>query len=524
MRRLLKPLRLAVALVFLAALTAAFVDFRGLMPAPVLHWLAAVQFTPALHAAGAGLAAAVVLVLILFVTLAFGRVYCSTVCPLGLLQDAIAWFAASLRPRPRVLRFVRGSLWVRYGLLAAVLAAIAGGAGAVVITWTDPYSHFGRIAAGLIRPLLIATNNTLVPVAQLLGFTGLYRIPALWPEPGVLLPALFILALLAGLVIWRGRLFCNTLCPVGTVLGLLARHSAFRLTIAPEACTKCAACLHVCKAQCLDLRHGVVDTSRCVGCFNCLAACPEQGIGYEFAWGRPPAVPEPEAYPSSPVADPTRRALLAGVATLALAPARAEGGRHERRHRHDTDENHGPAVPPGAGSTEHFLEHCTACQLCISACPTQVLRPAGLEFGFAGLAKPRLDFERSFCNYDCHRCGEVCPTGAIAPLALAAKQLTSVGTARFHPCRCIVETDGTDCAACSEHCPTKAVYTVPFRDNLRLPRVDEDLCIGCGACEYACPVRPQRAIIVTARATHTHARPPTDAAPAARPTAGDFAF
>ncbi|HWA24824.1 MAG TPA: 4Fe-4S binding protein [Lacunisphaera sp.] len=525
MRRLLRPLRRTLGLACLAALTAAFVDFRGLVPAQLSHWLAAIQFAPALRSAGAGLAAATVLLLIVGATLAFGRVYCSTLCPLGLLQDVMARLAAWVRPRPRPLRFVPGNRWVRYGVLAAVVVGIAGGAGAVVFTWTDPYSHFGRIATGLFRPLLVAANNGLVPASQHFDASWLYRVPFRWPAPAVALPALTLLVLLAVLVAWRERIFCNTLCPVGTMLGLFARHAAFQITLAPEACTKCAACLKACKAQCIDLRRGRVDASRCVGCFNCIAACPEQGLAYACVWTLPAVAPDPDTCPSAPVADPTRRALLAGLAAMAVTPVLAAGEPRRRRGNPAPDESpRGPAVPPGAGSTRHFLSRCTACQLCVSACPTQVLQPAGLEHGFAALAKPLLDFEHAFCNYDCHRCGEVCPTGAIAPLSTAEKRLTSVGVARFEPSRCVVETNGTDCAACSEHCPTKAVFTEPHRNNLRLPRVDEELCIGCGACEYACPVRPVRAITVSPRAVHTRAKPPTDAVPATPPVKGDFPF
>ena len=520
-RRLLKPLRVGVALVFLAGLTAAFADFRGLVPVGLAHWLAAVQFTPALLALGGGLAATLVLGLILGVTLAFGRVYCSTICPLGLLQDVIARLRGWLRPRRHPLPFVRGHPRLRYGGLGAVVVLIGVGAGGFAFTLADPYGHFGRVVSGLFRPLLVAANNALVPGAQHLGHQWLYRVAPPWPDLGLMVSALLILALLTGLVVWRERIYCNTLCPVGTALGLLARHAAFRLTIAREACTKCAACLRVCKAQCLDLRHGEIDASRCVGCFNCLAACPDQGIGFAYAWGRPPAVVElePAAFPAAPVADPARRALLAGALWLVPAAVWPAAGPTSR-----APALRAPATPPGAGGTERFLAHCTACQLCVSACPTQVLRPARWDYGFAGLAKPRLDFERSFCNYDCRRCGEVCPTGAIAPLSLADKQLTSVGLARLVQERCIVVTDGTDCAACSEHCPTKAVDTVPYRENLRLPRVVEELCIGCGACEYACPVRPRRAITVTASAQHTRARKAVEVKPATRPTSGDFPF
>lgn len=502
MRRWLKPLRVSVALIFLAVLLAAFLDFRGVVPPSLAHSLAALQFGPAaLAAAAGGTFALVVLGALLVLTALFGRVYCSVICPLGVLQDV----AARLRPRRRhALRFAPENRLVRYGVLVAALLAIVAGAAGAAFTLLDPYSHFGRIVAVLGRPALVATNNALVPLFQSLSGQFLYRVPPPAPALGLVLVAGLAAASVIALAIWRGRIYCNTLCPVGTVLGLLSRVSAFRLTIDRSACTKCADCLRACKAQCIDLRAGTVDASRCVACANCLGACQHGGIGYRFAWRRAPRAP-----------DAQRRAFVASA--LVLPPLAAV-------QTVAPDSRRAAVAPPGAQSVERLLDRCTGCQLCVTACPTQVLQPAVLDYGWLGLAKPHLDFERAFCNFDCHRCAEVCPTGAISLLPLADKRLTSIGTAHFERSRCIVETDGTDCAACSEHCPTKAVDTVPFRENLRLPQVKENLCIGCGACEFACPVRPQRAITVAARTVHTRAEKAVEAKPTLPKPAGDFPF
>ena len=495
-RRHLKPLRVAVALSILAGLMAVFTDFRGLVPARLAHWLTAVQFTSALLALGTGVAALVIFAGIIGVTLAFGRVYCSTVCPLGLLQDAVARIAAWLRPRRRLLAFRPGSIWIRYGGLAAVIATIAGGAGAIAYSHADPYSNFGRISSGLFRPLLVAVNNALVDPAQALGLHWFYRVVPPWPGAAVLGPALFVLVLVTGLAVWRERIYCNTLCPLGTVLGLLARGAAFRLTTSRAACTRCAECLRGCKAQCIDLRTGTIDASRCVACFNCIAACPENGIGYRFAWTRS------RRGSDAPAADPQRRALLVGGAAALFAPATMFGAVAAAAAPANRSS---PVTPPGSGGADRFLEKCIACQLCVTACPTAVLQPALSEYGFLGFMKPRLDFQRAFCNFDCRRCGEVCPTGAISLLALADKQVTRIGRAQLDLEKCIVKTKGTDCAACSEHCPTKAVDTIPYGANLRLPQVADDLCIGCGACEYACPAQPKKAIVVAGQRQHERA-------------------
>lgn len=499
-RRWLKPLRVGIALVFLFGLSAAFVDFRGLMPARLSHWLAAVQFTPALCALGTSRKAWLILAGIASLTLCFGRVYCSTVCPLGLLQDVIARLALALRPRRRLLPYAKASRWLRYGVLAATVATIAGGAGAIAYAHADPYSNFGRIMSGLGRPLLVTLNNALVTPAAALGWESFYRVVPSWPNLAGLWPALLVLLLLVFLAAWRERIYCNTLCPVGTVLGLLARRGLFRLSLAGSACTKCAECLRHCKAQCIDLRNGTIDAARCVGCFNCVAACPEHGVGYRLAWSRPVQAPV--------ASDPRRRAFLArtGVALFA-----AVGGQRlvaaVSAGPAEATKTAGAICPPGASDDWRFLGRCTACQLCVSACPTQVLQPALLEhgFGIAGLMKPRLDYTVAYCNFDCRRCAEVCPTGALALLPLADKQVTRIGLARLDIEKCIVKTKGTDCAACSEHCPTKAVDTVPYGANLRLPEVNQVLCIGCGACEFACPAQPQKAIVVTGQHRHDRA-------------------
>jgi ferredoxin len=507
-RRWLKPIRVALALVSLGVLTAAFLDFRSFVPAALAHAFAAVQLGPAVLASVAGgTFALAALAGLLVITLLFGRVYCSVVCPLGILQDVVA----HLRTRRNApLRFAPEHARLRYGVLAGALVAIAFGAAGVAATLLDPYSHFGRIVATLGRPLLVAINNALVPVAQALGWQALYRVPPPAPAAGVVVFAFVVAATIIVFAALRGRLYCNTVCPVGTALGLLSRISAFRLAIDRDACTKCADCLRVCKAQCIDLRTGHVDASRCVSCANCLGACTHSGIGYRFAWRR---TEKPLATPNA-----ERRTLVAGALLLPpLAALKTTEAASPVLRR-------APVAPPGAHSVDRLLDRCTACQLCVTACPTQVLQASVLDYGWTGFAKPHLDFERAFCNYDCRRCGEACPTGAIALLELPDKRLTSIGTAKFEQKRCIVETDGTDCAACSEHCPTKAVNTVPFRQNLRLPQVNEELCIGCGACEFACPVRPQRAITVTARAEHMRAKKAIEAKPASPKPAGDFPF
>jgi ferredoxin-type protein NapF len=168
-----------------------------------------------------------------------------------------------------------------------------------------------------------------------------------------------------------------------------------------------------------------------------------------------------------------------------------------------------PLTPPGSVERARFVEHCTACQLCVTRCPSHVLKPSFLEYGLEGMMQPTVFFERGFCNFDCTVCGDVCPTGAILPLTQEQKHLTQIGKVVFNEEVCIVHTDHTNCGACSEHCPTQALSMIPYRegDELTIPHIDTDICVGCGGCEYVCPVRPQRAVYVEGNVTQLQAKP-----------------
>jgi len=509
----LRHARIAVALVVLAGFTAAFSDFRHLLPAGLAHWLASTQLVPSLVALATGAAFSLGGVLVVLLTLAVGRVYCSALCPLGILQDVISRIAAAFRRQPHRLPPARPLTWLRQVFLWGTAAGLLTGWGGLTLALLDPYSNFGRIAATLFRPLLSLANNSLVDAAQAAGLSGVNRLEMHWTGAGLLLvPAVFLL-LVAVLAAWRGRLYCNTVCPVGTLLGFVANRALFRLRLDRSACTKCTECLRHCKAQCIDLRTGTIDASRCVACYNCIPACDQGGISHALAWKSAPVWATPGTRLVGHPVDPRRRTFLASavsaVASVTLAgriARAAEPAVEELPLLVNSGQDSPGVVPPGAAGLGQFLARCTACQLCVTSCPTQVLQPALLELGLAGLLKPRLDYNASFCNFDCVRCGEVCPTGAIGRLAPEEKRVVQIGIADFYRDRCIVVTNGTDCAACSEHCPTKAVSTEPYGVSLRLPVMHPELCIGCGACDFACPAKPKKAIIVTGRREHGWAR------------------
>jgi ferredoxin-type protein NapF len=507
---------------------AAFVDFRDMVPLSVGHWLASIQFTPSLIALLTGAGFGLACVLIALASLACGRFYCSTLCPLGILQDVVIRLRRLVGSRRRPMRYAAPRTVMRYAILWAVILASLAGAGSAALVLLDPYSHFGRIASGIFRPLATIAGNAGGDAVRALGGNGGFRYDVVWPSMGALAFPIVILALIVGLAAWRGRLYCNTICPVGTVLGWLAKRAAFRLRIDSQACEKCAACMRACKAQCIDLKGGKIDFSRCVGCFDCLPSCEKGAIGFRWSWGNGGARKIKPKLQDQLVVDGEgvcRRdflvqsaqgmVALAGVGGLANA---ALAGSHPAAARRMTR----PGIaPPGARSVKSFIDRCTGCHLCVSACPTHVLQPALLEYGVLGFMKPHMNYPAAFCDFDCHRCGDVCPDGALAPLDLASKHLTRIGEAQFCREECIVVRNGTDCAACSEHCPTKAVSTVPYGSDLRLPSLDTSLCIGCGACEYACPVK---AITVSPLAIHGTARKAVENRATLPKSSGDFPF
>jgi ferredoxin len=349
-----------------------------------------------------------------------------------------------------------------------------------------------------------------------------------------------VLALLIWMSGRHGRLFCNSLCPVGTLLALVSRFALFRVVIDQEKCNLCAKCSVQCKAGCIHLKDRRVDFDRCVACFNCIPACPESGIGYRLAWRARLTVPKTPRQDSPLCKRGGEGDLIAPAGRNPLCPPLSEGGRPVSSRRmflrrglawvigfggvaalsraKDWPQNkrptqipvlkQHPVAPPGAGSIDRFNLACTACQLCVGACPTQVLQPSLLSYGWSGFLQPRMAYEVAYCTYECTRCGEVCPTDAIRPLTVEAKKRAKIGEVRLIEDNCIVVTEKTACGACAEHCPTQAVRMAPYEDGLTIPKLETAVCIGCGACEHACPVRPYRAIYVEGEPVHRVADAP----------------
>ena len=254
--------------------------------------------------------------------------------------------------------------------------------------------------------------------------------------------------------------------------------------------------------------------SRCVACYNCLTVCKTKAIGFTRR-----TRPTPD--PGKKSTDPERREFLlnSGVYLLALTGLTGPGSVSdtvrkiiEAKPTTIPEVRTSPVSPPGSISVGRFTGICTACHLCVSACPPQILLPSFLEYGVSGLMQPRMHFQTGHCTYECTICGDVCPTGAILPLTVERKKLTQPGVAKFIKENCVVYTDNTACGACSEHCPTKAVnmvaYPNPLNKPLVIPDVKPELCVGCGGCEHACPTKPYKAIFVDGNPAHKLAQKP----------------
>jgi len=226
--------------------------------------------------------------------------------------------------------------------------------------------------------------------------------------------------------------------------------------------------------------------------------CPKHGVHYRFVLS-----PAGDGKEGSVDADRRRFLTMAAMPLLVAAGVQndstAEKGITRSRH---------PVTPPGSQGLERFSSLCTACHLCVAACPTQVIRPSMLEYGFSGIFQPRMDYQVNYCTYECSLCTTVCPTGAILPLTLEAKKETQLGKVQFVRDDCVVVTKKKDCGACSEHCPTKAVTMVAYEGKLMIPQTRDEVCVGCGACEHACPTVPRKAIYVESNLVHLHAKKP----------------
>ena len=464
-------------------ITLLFLDFTGTLHA-WLSWMAKIQFLPAVMALNV-----VVVAVLVVLTLVFGRVYCSVICPLGVLQDLLA----RLNRKRNKYSYSKELRWLRYAVLVVFVVAAVAGVGSL-FQLLAPYSAFGRIATMVLQPLWMLGNNVLGFLAERADSYAFYTVDVWVKSMPVLVIAVVTLLVLLVLA-WRGgRTYCNTICPVGTILSFFARFSWLKIRFADDKCRNCSLCSRNCKAACIDYKTHSVDYSRCVVCGNCVDSCKFGALTYSRQARR--------------LGEASRRSFLVATAlatTAAMAQKKEklmDGGLAELEDK-VAPERQTPLTPPGSLSFQHFAQRCTGCQLCVSECPNNVLRPSS---DLMHLMLPEMSYERGYCRPECTRCSEVCPAGAIKLVDQPDKSSIQIGHAVFIQKNCVAVTDGVECGNCARHCPAGAIEMVALREDDDespfVPAVNEEACIGCGACEYVCPARPFSAIMVEGHEVH----------------------
>lgn len=503
----LKKVRVILSLVILLFTSSLFLDLSGFIPQHLSRKILFLQFIPSFvnFAFATGIISFGFLIVIT-INAMFGRVYCSSICPLGVFQDILIYTKRKIKKqkfirqkfqylkpltKTRILFFTLAFALLPFGILLG-------------INLLDPYSNYGRIITNIFRPLAIGINNLFAFTLENFNNYSIYPVEFKGLNLFAFLFSSSVLILLIYLTFTKERIFCNSVCPVGTLLGYISKISLFKIKINEVVCKDCGVCSNVCKANCIDLENKHVDETRCVSCFNCLQVCPSEGITYTKGY----------TINKKKIADDDKRDFLKKVSIFLITQnflLKAQEKIIVYKESTIPVIRKNGVTPPGSVSIEHFTEACTACHLCVASCPTQVIQPSFLEYGMLGIMQPTMNYKKGFCNFDCVVCGEVCPTNAISSQLIESKKLLQLGIAKFVKDNCIVYSQGTDCGACAEHCPTKAVKMILDPEvNKNAPIINEEICIGCGACEYACPTKPYKSIYIESNPIHKIAKKPKE--------------
>jgi polyferredoxin len=491
-----KIVQIAALLIVIALL---ITTRRGGWPPDVVNLIMRLDplavLTQALSSRSFLLGSAVVLLTVLLTVVA-GRAWCGWLCPLGTVLDLIPLRKRTLRDKqPNIPSSWRS---IKYGLLIAILVAALFGNLTLLIF--DPLTIFIRTFTTALWP---ATDQVVTSFE-----TALYRVPFLtdpissidgWLRPAILpiQPEYYREAWLFGAVfvgiialnLIAPRFWCRYLCPLGGLLGWISRGALLRREVSEE-CKGCTLCTTVCPTGTIDAsKHYASDPAECTMCLECLDVCPRSTIEFQPRVKLSPR----QAY------DPSRRQFL-GAAALAIggvALFRADAVR-QRADDH-------LVRPPGVIESD-MLDKCIRCGECVRSCPTHGLQPAFNQAGLEGLWTPLLIPRLGYCAYSCNSCGQVCPVQAIPALSLDSKRTQVIGKAYIDQNRCIAWADHRDCIVCEEMCPLpdKAIYLerreFTGRDGsivtVQVPHVERDKCIGCGICEFKCPLAGNAAIRV----------------------------
>ena len=347
----LKKVRVVISLTFFLSIVVLFLDLTFSIPENFSDYPLYLQFIPSLLkflslwsiAAGG-------FIVILLLTILFGRVYCSSVCPLGVLQDIVNYISQKLHKHK--FDYTNPFTKTRYSLLIASIIILLSGS-VIALNLLDPYSNFGRIIANIIQPIAVGLNNVIA--------FSLERLNQYWFHPvefrGVHSFSLFFSAGILGLIGWMsykyGRLYCNTICPVGTLLGFVSKFSIFKIGISEPNCKGCGVCEKVCKANCIDTDNSFIDFERCVSCYNCFTVCPTAGIEYSYRYEKK----------TEPVVDASKRDFVAKSAIFLIGANTILKAQQKIEVYKDSTIpvlRESAVSPPGSISVDNFTDKCTA--------------------------------------------------------------------------------------------------------------------------------------------------------------------
>ncbi len=432
--------------------------------------------------------------IVLMLTLIFGRAWCGWLCPLGTVLDLFTF----KRWRKKSAGVSDNWRTVKYLLLLVIIAAAIFGNLSLLIF--DPITIMVRTISIGVWPALDQTITSLeqtlyqVPFLQdTIGAVDNALRPTVFPiEPAfyrdVALFALMFIGLIALNAI-APRFWCRYLCPLGGLLGIISKFAIFRREVQGD-CNACGACQIKCPTDTIDPNRGFAsDPAECTMCLDCWAVCAQSGV--KFPTHR--SIAQRRDY------DPNRRQALIAIGSAVTGLALMNSDAVTRRdHPH-------LLRPPGAREND-LLDKCVRCNLCSRACPTSGLQPSITEAGLEGFWTPILVPRLGYCDYSCNACGQVCPVQAIPPVSLDEKRQRVIGQAYIDQNRCIAWADHRDCIVCEEMCPlpekaikleqAQVVNATGETVNIQLPYVEREKCIGCGICEYKCPLNGEAAIRV----------------------------
>jgi MauM/NapG family ferredoxin protein len=436
--------------------------------------------------------------ILILLTVALGRFFCGWICPLGTLIDGVDRITKGKYRNSRFAGWKRAKFFILFLILAAAVFSVQ------LAGWMDPIALLTRTTATFLYPFVTLISDNIEIALMNIGpledavmrimhpFHSTVRLDITAFQGGIAIALIFLLILGLGLVL--RRFWCRNLCPLGALLGLSSRFRWYKRRVS-EDCTECGICRARCRMDAIGEDFLATDHMECISCMDCQAVCPVNAIEFKFK-GRSG---------SAPVDLSRRQVLAAGVAGIATVGVLGTSFTHPKN-------NARVIRPPGSREEPEFLDRCIRCGECIRVCASKGghgLHHAWLESGWSGLWTPVLLPRSGYCEYNCNLCGQVCPTGAIMHLPLDEKKEMKLGTAHFDKTRCIPWYYGENCTVCEEVCPhpdkaikiiekdTETIDGIPVR--VKLPYVDESLCVGCGKCATECPVEGEKGIFVTNR-------------------------